>query len=154
MAVGLRASLRQLGERVFSEQDSEQDRLNKTLAIFAAGLMGFGAMLWLVIYQAMGIRFSATVPFTYIVVSAASLGLFLWNRNFALYRFIQTTLFLFIPFVMQWNKRDVSSAMPVVELEHELNPDGHRSFEAIAINGTGVFDTLKCVSKEILHRLN
>lgn len=103
MAVGLRASLRQLGERVFSEQDSEQDRLNKTLAIFAAGLMGFGAMLWLVIYQAMGIRFSATVPFTYIVVSAASLGLFLWNRNFALYRFIQTTLFLFIPFVMQWS---------------------------------------------------
>ena len=59
-----------------------------------------------------------------------------------------------IPFVMQWNKRDMPSAMPVPELEHELNPDGHRSFQAIAINGTGVFDTLKCVSKEILHRLN
>jgi len=103
MAVGLRKLLQRLGERVISDQDSEQDRLSKTLAIFAAGLMGFGAMLWLVIYQAMGIKFSTTVPFTYILVSAASLGLFLWNRNFALYRFIQTSLFLFVPFVMQWS---------------------------------------------------
>jgi adenylate cyclase len=103
MAVGLRAWLQQTGERVFSDQDSEQDRLNKTLAIFAAGLMGFGAMLWLVIYKAMGIQFSSTVPFAYIAVSAASLGLFLWNRNFPLFRFIQTSLFLFVPFVMQWS---------------------------------------------------
>ena len=103
MAVGLRTLLQRLGERVISDQDSEQDRLNKTLAIFAAGLMGFGAMLWLVIYQAMGIRFSTTVPFTYILVSAASLGLFLWNRNFTMFRFIQTSLFLFVPFVMQWS---------------------------------------------------
>jgi adenylate cyclase len=103
MAVGLRAWLQRLGQRVISDEDSEQDRLNKTLAIFAAGLMGFGAMLWLIIYQAMGIKFSSTVPFTYLVVSAASLGLFLWNRNFALFRFIQTSLFLFVPFVMQWS---------------------------------------------------
>ncbi|MDH3286820.1 MAG: adenylate/guanylate cyclase domain-containing protein [Betaproteobacteria bacterium] len=103
MAVGLRAWLRQVGERVLSEQDSEQDRLNKTLAIFAAGLMGFAAMLWLVIYKAMGIQFSATVPFAYIALSAASLVLFLWNRNFPLFRFIQTSLFLFVPFVMQWS---------------------------------------------------
>jgi len=103
MAVGLRAWLHMLGQRVISDDDSEQERLNKTLAIFASGLMGFGSMLWLVIYQAMGIKFSATVPFTYIVVSAASLGVFLWNRNFGLFRFIQTSLFLFVPFMMQWS---------------------------------------------------
>lgn len=103
MAVGLRAWLKRLGQRVISDEDSEQDRLNKTLAIFAAGLMGFGAMLWLVIYQAMGIKFSATVPFAYISVSAASVALFLWNRNFRLFRFVQTSLFLFVPFVMQWS---------------------------------------------------
>ena len=103
MAVGLRAGLQKLGQRVISDEDSEQERLNKTLAMFAAGLMGFGAMLWLVIYQAMGIKFSTTVPFAYILVSAASVGLFLWNRNFGLFRFIQTSLFLFVPFVMQWS---------------------------------------------------
>ena len=103
MAVGLRAGLQRLGQRVISDEDSEQERLSKTLAIFAAGLMGFGAMLWLVIYQAMGIKFSTTVPFAYILTSAASVGLFLWNRNFRLFRFIQTSLFLFVPFVMQWS---------------------------------------------------
>jgi hypothetical protein len=59
-----------------------------------------------------------------------------------------------IPFVMQWNKRDVPSALPTDELETELNPEGFKSFEAVAISGNGVFDTLKCVSKEVLHKLN
>jgi len=59
-----------------------------------------------------------------------------------------------IPFVMQWNKRDVPSALPLDELETELNPEGFKSFGAVAIKGDGVFDTLKCVSKEVLHKLN
>jgi class 3 adenylate cyclase len=103
MARDLRAWLRDLGQRVISDQDSEQDRLNKTLAIFASGLMGFGAMLWLVIYQLMGIRFSSTVPLVYLGITAASLGYYLWRRNFAQFRFIQTSLFLFVPFIMQWS---------------------------------------------------
>ena len=59
-----------------------------------------------------------------------------------------------VPFVIQWNKRDMPTALPLEELEHELNPEGNRSFEAVAVNGTGVFDTLKCVSKEVLHKLS
>jgi len=47
MARGLENWLVQLGQRVISSTDSEQEKLNKTLAIFASGLMGFGAMLWL-----------------------------------------------------------------------------------------------------------
>jgi signal recognition particle receptor subunit beta len=59
-----------------------------------------------------------------------------------------------IPFVMQWNKRDLPNALPVPDLEHELNPDGHQAFEAVAVKGQGVFDTLKHVSKMVLHKLN
>ena len=92
-----------LGRRVISSEDSEQEKLNKTLAIFASGLMGFGAMLWLAIYWAMGIKFSATVPLSYLVISAVSLGLYLWKRNFEMFRFIQVSLFLFVPFIMQWS---------------------------------------------------
>ena len=92
-----------LGRRVISSEDSEQEKLNKTLAIFASGLMGFGAMLWLAIYWAMGIKFSATVPLCYMVISASSLGLYLWKRDFELFRFIQVSLFLFVPFIMQWS---------------------------------------------------
>ena len=103
MAGDLRAWLGSLSQRVISEHDSEQERLNKTLLIFASGLMAFAAMVWVAIYQAMGIRFSSTVPFTYVVLSAAALALDLWKGNFPLFRFIQTSLFLFVPFIMQWS---------------------------------------------------
>ena len=43
----LRAWLNGLSDRVINEQDSEQDKLNTTLLIFACGLMGFGSILWL-----------------------------------------------------------------------------------------------------------
>jgi class 3 adenylate cyclase len=103
MARDLGNWLQQLGQRVITSEDSEKDKLNKTLAIFACGLMGFGAMLWLAIYWAMGIKFSATVPLCYLALSASSLGLYLWKRNFKLFRFIQVSLFLFVPFIMQWS---------------------------------------------------
>jgi adenylate cyclase len=103
MARDLRKWLQGLGERVITEQDSEQERLNKTLAIFACGLMGFAAMLWLAIYWAMGIKFSANVPLLYLLISGGSLIVYLWNRNFVLFRFIQVSLFLFVPFIMQWS---------------------------------------------------
>ena len=37
------------------------------------------------------------------VVSAASLAYYLWKLDFLLFRFIQTSLFLFVPFIMQWS---------------------------------------------------
>jgi mutual gliding-motility protein MglA len=58
-----------------------------------------------------------------------------------------------IPFVMQWNKRDMPDALPVDELNSELNPEGYENFEGVAINGVGVFDTLKCVAKQVLRQL-
>ena len=58
-----------------------------------------------------------------------------------------------IPFVIQWNKRDMPDALPVAELNEELNPEGFEHFEAIAVKGDGVFDTLKCVAKQVLRQL-
>ena len=58
-----------------------------------------------------------------------------------------------IPFIMQWNKRDMPDALPVDELVEELNPEGFDHFEAVAVKGTGVFDTLKCVAKHVLRQL-
>jgi class 3 adenylate cyclase len=103
MASEPRGWLQSLAGRVFTEGDTEKERLDKTLAIFACGLMSFGAMLWLAIYWAMGIRFSPTVPLVYVGLLGGSLAIFLWNRNFALFRWTQVTLFLFVPFIMQWS---------------------------------------------------
>ncbi len=90
-----------------------------------------------------------------------------------------------IPFVVQYNKRDLPNAAPIRELQAALNPgwtvedptrqrfmpdpyhegenlveeiDGQwveraSYFEAVAMSGDGVFDTLKAVSKLVLKSL-
>ncbi len=90
-----------------------------------------------------------------------------------------------MPFVVQYNKRDLPNAAPIADLDAALNPgwpvedparqkptpDPYRpgeylvrevdgvwveripTFEAVAVQGDGVFDTLKAVSKQVLKAL-
>ena len=58
-----------------------------------------------------------------------------------------------IPFVIQYNKRDMPGVVPVDELRSQLNPKDVPEFEAIAPQGVGVFDTLKAVAKLVLQEL-
>ena len=90
-----------------------------------------------------------------------------------------------LPFIVQYNKRDLPNAAPLEELQENLNPgwpvedaakqrlipnldrpgenlveqvDGvwiERApmFEAVALRGDGVFDTLRCISKLVLKTL-
>ena len=90
-----------------------------------------------------------------------------------------------MPFVIQYNKRDLPNAAPVTELQASLNPGwpvddparqrvtpdpSHESenlvdqldgqwierapyFEAVALTGDGVFDTLKAISKNVVKSL-
>ena len=91
-----------------------------------------------------------------------------------------------IPFVIQYNKRDLPNAAPISELQQQLNPgwevtdsakqretpdalnegewlitqvDGtwiRRApyVESIAVNGVGVFETLKHIAKLVLKTLS
>lgn len=58
-----------------------------------------------------------------------------------------------IPWVLQYNKRDLANAMSIERMEKDLNIRGVPSFEAVASEGLGVFATLKAISKLILNRL-
>ncbi len=91
-----------------------------------------------------------------------------------------------MPFVIQYNKRDLPNAAPLLELQQTLNPGWEVTdpakmkvtpdqfhpgeniieqldtgewveratyFEAVAVTGDGVFDTLKAVSKLVLKTL-
>jgi len=57
------------------------------------------------------------------------------------------------PLVFQYNKRDLQSILPVDRLQAELNPDGAPCFEAAALHGIGVFETLKGVTRATLAAL-
>lgn len=58
-----------------------------------------------------------------------------------------------IPYVVQYNKRDLPNASSVDELRAELNPNTVPDFEASATIGDGVFDTLKAIAKLVLVEL-
>ncbi len=57
------------------------------------------------------------------------------------------------PLVMQWNKRDLDNALPVEELEKEVNSAGVPSFESVATTGIGVEETLRGVTQLVLSHL-
>lgn len=58
-----------------------------------------------------------------------------------------------MPYVLQLNKRDLPSVMGVDELSQELKKKEEAVLEAVAINGTGVFETLREVSRQVLAKL-
>jgi mutual gliding-motility protein MglA len=58
-----------------------------------------------------------------------------------------------IPYVLQLNKRDLPNAMPVAQLERQLQFKAEPVFEAVARTGTGVVETLKGVARQVLIEL-
>ncbi len=59
-----------------------------------------------------------------------------------------------IPLVIQYNKRDIPGALPIAELEAQLNQRGVPAFEGVANTGQGVFPTLKAVAAAVLDTLH
>ena len=58
-----------------------------------------------------------------------------------------------LPYVIQYNKRDMPGISPVEDLRTQLNAAGVPDFEAVAPTGEGVFETLKAVAKLVLTEL-
>jgi signal recognition particle receptor subunit beta len=58
-----------------------------------------------------------------------------------------------LPFVIQYNKRDLPNIAPLGELQGHLNPNAVPHHEAVGTRGVGVFDTLKDVSKQVIKSL-
>jgi mutual gliding-motility protein MglA len=58
-----------------------------------------------------------------------------------------------LSYVLQLNKRDMSTAVPVEEMKRQLVIRNEPVFEAMAHNGTGVFDTLKAIARMVLVEL-
>jgi signal recognition particle receptor subunit beta len=58
-----------------------------------------------------------------------------------------------IPYVLQLNKRDLPDILPVDLLSTELRRKNEPILEAVAFQGTGVFETLKEIAKQVLTEL-
>jgi signal recognition particle receptor subunit beta len=58
-----------------------------------------------------------------------------------------------IPLVMQYNKRDLPNALPVADIDREVNKLGAPHYESVATTGIGVEETLKGVTQLVLSHL-
>ncbi len=58
-----------------------------------------------------------------------------------------------MPWVVQYNKRDLPVTIPLERMRAALNPGGAPEFEAVASQGRGVNETLKAACKAVLARL-
>jgi len=58
-----------------------------------------------------------------------------------------------IPICLQYNKRDLPDVLSVEAMDELLNYRGLPRFEACALSGVGVFDTLRGISELVLRRL-
>lgn len=59
-----------------------------------------------------------------------------------------------IPMVIQYNKRDLANALSIEEMQQRINRYNLPWKEAIANKGTGVFDTLKLISVNVIDYIN
>lgn len=59
----------------------------------------------------------------------------------------------YTPLVLQYNKRDLSNIMPVEEMDKLLNFRGVSLYEAVAVKGEGVFESLKDVTRQVMAEL-
>lgn len=55
-----------------------------------------------------------------------------------------------LPYVIQYNKQDLSNLSPMDELQRYLNPTHVPEYGACAMSGVGVFETLKAIAKLVL----
>lgn len=58
-----------------------------------------------------------------------------------------------LPFVLQYNKRDLPNVVSMEDLQRALNGRNVPWYEATATTGVGVFETLKAIAKLVLQEL-
>lgn len=58
-----------------------------------------------------------------------------------------------LPLVLGWNKRDLPDVLPVEELNAKMNRWNAPNFEMEALNGRGVFDALRAVTRLVLEKI-
>lgn len=58
------------------------------------------------------------------------------------------------PQILQYNKRDVESPLPLGTLEAEMGLNGITVTESVAVKGTGVLETIRALSRLVIEKFN
>ena len=91
----------ELIERIGASADDTDDiRLQKTLLVRIALMIGVAGVIWGGIYLAFGEPLAGSIPFTYAIISALSIIIFALTGRYGFFRFSQLLLILVLPFLL------------------------------------------------------
>jgi signal transduction histidine kinase len=83
--------------------DKEDVILQKRFLIYQALLMSIGGMIWGILAVSLNRVWQSSIPFGYVLISAANLIFFQTTSKFNTAKNIQTAISLLLPFLFQWS---------------------------------------------------
>lgn len=86
-----------------AENDSDQERVKKTIMTLTSLIIAFLAIFWGSLYVYVGYPMSGAIPLGYSAVSALSIVFFFITKQFVFFRFSQLALILLLPFLLMWS---------------------------------------------------
>ncbi|MEE9184180.1 MAG: adenylate/guanylate cyclase domain-containing protein [Acidimicrobiia bacterium] len=96
--------MRQANQRIarigIADTDDEQVILQKQLLVFSSVMVSVAAVIWGLLYIALGEPLAASIPLSYSVLSTASITLFSRHKRYRLFRSSQLSLMLILPFLL------------------------------------------------------
>lgn len=99
ITVGLMGRIRNAG---IAANDTQEVRLNKSLMVFATGLVAVASMLWLPMYWQLDAERSMMLTLLFQFALTGNLAQYLRANNFHRFRLRQLALFLLFPFIAHW----------------------------------------------------
>lgn len=97
-----RRSIERLADAGSRSSDRPEEKLRKAILVFLAGIYCFAGIVWAASYFTLGLPLAASIPLAYSVISGSSLLYFFRSKHYALFRFTQLCLILFLPFLLQF----------------------------------------------------
>ena len=82
--------------------DDEETRLDKVLILSAIAMIAPLAAVWGALYLAAGAQRAAAIPWLYVVIAAAGIGLFAVHRSLRWLALTQLVPYILLPFVLMW----------------------------------------------------
>jgi class 3 adenylate cyclase len=82
--------------------DDEETRLDKLLVLSAIAMIAPLAAVWGALYLALGAPRAAAIPWLYVALAAAGVGLFALHRSFRWLALSQLVPYMLLPFVLMW----------------------------------------------------
>jgi guanylate cyclase len=83
--------------------DTADERAYKATHLFMSGVTALVVPMWSVVYASLGLRLAAAIPLLYTALTSVGLVVVARTRRIELFRASQLTLWLVLPFLLQWS---------------------------------------------------